>query len=63
MGNLFFIVFELFVCILYKCVYQYHLFNNPKCFETSSIVIILIYLLFELVITFYIVHRLYRYKY
>ncbi|OXG02969.1 hypothetical protein SAMN05444146_1245 [Flavobacterium johnsoniae] len=49
-------------CLSVFCInafYQYHLFNNPKCFVTSSIVIILIYLLFELMVTFYVTKILY----
>lgn len=52
-------------CIFHFCCdafYEYDLFNDSKSFNTSAIVIILIYFAFELFLTIYIVDRLYKSK-
>lgn len=58
------ILFLLYVHCLFlfywEAFFEYHLFNDSKSFDTSSIVIILIYFVFELAFTFYVVNRLYK---
>jgi len=52
-------------CIFHFCCdafYEYNLFNDSKSFSISSIIIILIYFIFELFLTFYIVNKLYQSK-
>ncbi|MWB96731.1 hypothetical protein GON26_20400 [Flavobacterium sp. GA093] len=41
-------------------VYQYRFFTKPEWFNTSSKIIILLYFIFELILTFYVVNRLYK---
>lgn len=52
-------------CIFHFCweaFFEYNLFKDSKSFSISSIVIILIYFIFELFLTFYMVNRLYKSK-
>lgn len=41
---------------------EYRLFSSPERFDISSRIIILIYFVFELYLTFYVVNRLYKLK-
>jgi predicted permease len=44
----------------WQSTYERQMFTRPERFETSSIVIILIYFVFELFLTFYVINRLYK---
>jgi hypothetical protein len=55
------IVFSNCICLFYwQSNYEWQLFTRPEWFDTSAIVIILIYFVFELFLTFYVVNRLYK---
>lgn len=43
-------------------IYQYRFFTKPEWFDTSSIIIILSYFVFELIFTFYLINILYKSK-
>ncbi|MEL1255779.1 hypothetical protein AAEO57_18445 [Flavobacterium sp. DGU38] len=40
--------------------YQFRLFTRPESYDTIGKVIILTYFLFELILTFYVINRLYK---
>jgi len=60
-GIMLFLVFgnsllEFFMCSFY----EYKLFSSPERFDTTSIIIVLIYFTFELILTYYMINRLYQ---
>ncbi|MFZ0599429.1 MAG: hypothetical protein WAM46_20745 [Flavobacterium sp.] len=44
----------------WEAFFEYDLFNDQQSFSTSAIITILIYFVFELFLTFYLVNRLYK---
>jgi len=44
-------------------IYQYRFFTKPEWFDTSLVIIIFSYFVFELIFTFYIINRLHKSKY
>lgn len=49
-------LFEFYI----NLVYQYRFFTKPEWFDTSSVIIIFSYFVFELIFTFYIINKLYK---
>lgn len=58
------VLFILFVhCVLHffwEAFFEYNLFTDSESFDISSVIIILTYFLFELILTFYVINRLYK---
>lgn len=62
-GIMLFLVYgNCFLEFYINSIYQFQLFTRPERYNISSIIIILIYFVFELLLTFYVVNRLYKSK-
>jgi len=58
-----FLVFGNCLLEFYMCCFsQYKLFESPERFDILSILTILIYFIFELFLTFYLVDKMYKFK-
>lgn len=57
------IVFSNCICLFYwQSIHERQIFTRPERFDTFSKIIILIYFVFELVFTFYVIDKLYKSK-